>query len=247
VEIVGLSYACLKRLSELNVQGVYSYNAVERFNDGALIKWKLSEWAEKIRSNFESHYFVRRGNLADKRPDLINKEGIYKDTLNSELPWTDYQLRCNFPIAMAVAPDLFDVPNAWNALQIAKEKLLGPLGMATLDPDDWSYRGDYDNSNDSEDPSVSHGSNYHQGPEWVWPVGYFLRAYLTFAKKMGGHKDAKDFVMAVLSAHFVEIQQSHWRGIPELTNKNGKFCAHSNPIQAWSMSCLLEVLFELDK
>ena len=56
---------------------------------------------------------------------------------------------------MAVAPELFEAEHAWKALQIAKENLLGPLGMATLDPDDWMYRPYYDNSNQSGDESLS--------------------------------------------------------------------------------------------
>lgn len=82
VEIVGLSYSCLRGLWSLHRKGLFSYGAVERMGkDGTLIKWTLDEWAQTIKENFERRFFVREKGKhlpEERRPDLINKAGIYK-------------------------------------------------------------------------------------------------------------------------------------------------------------------------
>jgi glycogen debranching enzyme len=93
---------------------------------------------------------------------LVARRGIYKDVVGSapSHAYADYQLRCNFPIAMSVAPELFDPLHARDALQVFQNTLWGPLGVATLDPEDQQYRPYYDNANDSDDPAVAKGRKY---------------------------------------------------------------------------------------
>ena len=77
----------------MNNKGYYRHKNVVRIQNGQELIWDLGEWAEKIKDNFELNFYVGKDNTTDKNPNLINKVGIYKDTLNSGLPWSDYQLR----------------------------------------------------------------------------------------------------------------------------------------------------------
>ena len=156
VEIVGLSYSVLTWLVDMQAKGVYPYECVA----DDTCKWTWKDWSERIKINFDKWFFVS----PETRDPLANKRNIYKDTVGATEEWQDFQLRPNFAVAMSVAPDLFPVDHARAALNTFKNVLLGPLGVKTLDPSDWNYRGDYDNSNDSSDPKVAQGFNYHQGP-----------------------------------------------------------------------------------
>ncbi|XP_059168911.1 glycogen debranching enzyme-like isoform X2 [Physella acuta] len=253
VELVGMCAGVVKFLSEAKKSNLYPYDGVEPLLNGKKQKILFSEWFEKIQKSFEQFYFIAKSpDPKEPRPDLVNKRGIYKDTLNASQCWTDYQLRCNFPIAMVACPEIFSPENAWSALTVVEKVLMGPLGMKTLDSSDYWYRGDYYNDNDTTDIHVANGWNYHQGPEWLWPVGFFLRAKLYFAKKLeakspGTLHATKMYVNSVLCKHYEEILKNPYMGLPELTNSNGQFCPGSCRTQAWSSATILETMYDLAK
>lgn len=234
VEISGLLYSTLSWLDRRHVAGGYAYDGVKK-EDGTSVSFK--EWAGLVCANFERCYYVPLEPSADAKYDvntkLVNRRGIYKDLYRSGKEYEDYQLRPNFTIAMAVAPELFVPKHAIGALCVADKVLRGPTGMATLDPADLNYRPYYVNSEDSTDFATSKGRNYHQGPEWLWPTGFFLRALLKFdllrrdADDVEGHTEAFQQVTRRLIGCKQMIQESPWAGLTELTQKDGAYCADS--------------------
>ncbi|GAA6219495.1 glycogen debranching enzyme-like [Lates japonicus] len=248
VELVGLCKSTVRWLVKLHNNGNFPYAAVSICREGETYSLSYVEWDRIIQENFEKKFYISHDpqDPEEKHPELVHKRGIYKDSFGASSPWCDYQLRPNFPIAMMVAPELFSVEKAWEALSVAERKLLGPLGMKTLDPDDLVYCGVYSNM-DNDNFNQAMGFNYHQGPEWLWPVGYFLRAKLYFAKKMGKETYDKtvNLVKNILSHHAVHLERSPWKGLPGLTNENGQHCSFSCESQASSIATILEVLYDL--
>ena len=132
---------------------------------------------------------------------------------------------------MTVAPDLFNSTHALHALHMADIYLRGPYGMATLDPSDLNYRPNYNNDEDSSDFHTAKGRNYHQGPEWLWPLGFFLRAFLKFdhLRRNTPEERIESFqqVTRRLKGCREMIRETPWAGLTELTNMNGAFCKDS--------------------
>ena len=244
VEITGLLYSALAWVAKLHEEGKYKWAGVKKV-DGEEVSFK--DWAKLVKENFERCYYVPTSKEEDADfdvdPKIINRRGIYKDLYRSGKPYEDYQLRPNFPVAMVAAPELFTPARALGALSIADKLLRGPTGMATLDPGDLNYRPYYVNSEDSTDFATSKGRNYHQGPEWLWPTGFFLRALLHFdlarRREAGmGHEGMVEGFQQVTRrlAGCKKMIQGEWAGLTELTQKGGEFCPDSVsfPSLLWS-------------
>jgi len=177
IELVALLYSTLDWVVSLVKGGYIQEHGVTTGNGAEL---HFSDWRDKVRSSFERCFWVPIQESEDQsfeiKKDLVSRRGIYKDVFGSEQGYTDYQLRPNVCVAMQYAPDLFDVEHAKTCLDTVERVLMekGCMGIKTLDPADRNYNGDYKGSDERN------GWNYHQGPEWVWPVGHFLRSKLLF-------------------------------------------------------------------
>ncbi|OLY78089.1 Glycogen debranching enzyme [Smittium mucronatum] len=233
----GLTFESLAHL-DLNNEELYSFISFEM-------------WDSLLESSFEKHFWVpedlSHDHLYDIDPNMVNVRGIYKDTYKSTKVWTDYQLRPNISIAMVVAPELFNTDNARTCLRKMRVDLQGPLGMRTLDPSDMQYRPYYDNSNDSNDSTVANGANYHQGPEWVWCTGYFLRALLQFFSESTDMTiSVYHEVLSTINNMKKHITNDLYQGLPELTNMDGEPCRDSCNTQAWSSAQLLSLIRDVD-
>ena len=147
---------------------------------------------------------------------------------------------------MAIAPELFNREHAIKFMKLSEQYLIvnNCIGVRTLDFSDKNYNGDYYPDNDSNDYHLAHGLNYHNGPEWVWPAGFYLMSKINFNEL---NENIFDDICKRLIPYEKYILNDAWSGLPELTNKDGKLCPGSCNTQAWSISTIIEAVDELEK
>jgi len=165
VELIGLIYSVVSFFNYIhNLDKNYmniNFVNLEKTKYNYSNKLLFSQWADLIKENFEKIFFINKKLYID---NLSTKENYYKDYIsNTEKKYQEFQLRPNFLIAMAVAPELFSKEKALKALEMAEKYLLveNAMGVRTLDLEDKYYNGNYDNANDGNDYNIAHGFNYH--------------------------------------------------------------------------------------
>ena len=99
VELVGLCRATLAWIIQMNQQGFYPYDSIQTSSQSmGKVPMFFKDLLNKIDQNFEKEFWIDQSNTSK----YVNRTQIYKDTVNSSLQWTDFQLRPNFLVTAVV-------------------------------------------------------------------------------------------------------------------------------------------------
>lgn len=236
VELTAACQSCLKWIvEELIPKGLFKWNAISRGCDGI----SYAQWKQLIDDKFDQQYYIDES-METVYPRIAIAK-TYKDIWGGTKQDEDYFLRCNYAIGFAMAPTIAPKNKIAEALTVQYQRLMNEpnqIGMKTLDPDNYRYRPDYDNSNDNNDKHVAHGWNYHQGPEWIWPAGCWFTARIMACDPSNPGEVYYQCHHKIRNISEY-IKQAPWFGLPELTNQNGSYCRDSCQTQAWSIATVL--------
>ncbi len=86
----------------------------------------------------------------------------------------DPTVRPKAVLALSLRHCAFSTDQARQVLQVARDRLLTPYGLRSLDPADPAYVSLYDGSVWEREFA------YHQGTVWSWLLGAFLRSWSQF-------------------------------------------------------------------
>jgi predicted glycogen debranching enzyme len=126
---------------------------------------------------------------------------------------------------------LLDGERARRVVETVERKLLTPLGLRSLAPDDPYYRPHY-----GGDPA-SRDSGYHQGTVWPWLIGPFVEAWLR-VQDSDAKREAGACFLQPIRDHLGTAGLGH---ISEIADGDAPHTPRGCPFQAWSLGELLRV------
>jgi predicted glycogen debranching enzyme len=112
-------------------------------------------------------------------------------------------------------------------------RLLTPLGLRSLAPDEPGYASHYLGGVHERD------SVYHQGTVWPWLIGAFVEAWVRLHDNTAEAKqEAREKFLTPLLAHFDETGLGH---VNEIADADAPHTPRGCPFQAWSVGELLRL------
>ena len=196
-------------LNALNVAGTLDPRWREPFERG-------------MRSFPERFWNDERGHLADV-VDVDHVSGTRDDTC-----------RPNQILAVGGLPiALLAGERARRVVECVEQRLLTPLGLRSLAPDESGYAPRYEGDSSTRD------AVYHQGTVWPWLMGSYVDAWLRVrGNTEAARVEARTRFLEPLMRHLDEAGLGH---VSEIADAEQPFTPRGCPFQAWSLGELLRV------
>jgi predicted glycogen debranching enzyme len=189
-------------------------------------------WAKKLRPEVVEEWSETTKKLSDHFEEKfwLQDRGFLTDTHDGRLP--DGQLRPNQLWALVLPGIPLQKAHKQQALAAVREKLLTPVGLRTLSPDDPAYQPFYRGGQTERDRA------YHQGTVWPWLLGLYADAVASIE----GADAAREELMPVLAALSAHLRTEGCIGqLGEVFDGDAPHRPGGAPAQAWSVSEVLRV------
>jgi len=178
------------------------------------------EHAERERVSFNNRFwFAEGGHLYD----VVDVDGGSGN---------DPSCRPNQLFAISLDHPVLDAKYWRSVVEIAEKKLVTPVGLRTLSPDDPNYKPIYAGDLRSRDGA------YHQGTVWAWLIGPFIDAWL----KVYPHDRAA--ARKFLDTFPVHLSDNGVGTISEVFDAREPHMAGGCIAQAWSVAEVLRAWLE---
>jgi predicted glycogen debranching enzyme len=139
----------------------------------------------------------------------------------------DPACRPNQLLAISLQHPILDEARWPAVLEVARAKLLTPVGLRTLSPDHKDYKPKYDGDLRARDAA------YHQGTVWAWLIGPFIDAWLKV--NPGDLEGAGKF----LDGFVPHLREACIGSISEIFDAEPPFTPRGCIAQAWSVGEVL--------
>ena len=175
----------------------------------------------RAKSSFQTRFWYRDG-------------GYLYDVIDGP-EGNDASLRPNQLYALSLVDDLVPRVQARQVLRLIEQRLLTPVGLRTLAPDDSRYRARYDGGVWDRDGA------YHQGTVWPFLLGPFITAWMkAFGRSAATRTKAREF-LAGLETHLHEACLGQ---VSEIFDAEAPHHPRGCYAQAWSVAEPLRALVE---
>jgi glycogen debranching enzyme len=186
--------------------------------------------AERIRRSFNERFWFEQGSyLYDVVDTWQGPDG------HAAAEPHDSKCRPNQILAVSL-PHAVLAPERWASIVgIVRDRLLTPVGLRSLAPDDPDYKSRYFGDLRTRDAA------YHQGTVWAWLVGPYVDAWLRV------YPHDIDGARQVLEGFRHHLDRACIGSISEVFDAEAPYMPRGCIAQAWSVAEVLRVWAKLER